>query len=228
MPGSDAAISLAGVSVRYGPVPALNDVSIDVAPGEAIALLGPSGCGKTTLLRVISGAVQAQGLRRVEGRVGVVYQDLKLLPWMTVLQNVLLGADKLATAKSHALALLEKVGISDKAGVYPYELSGGQRQRVAIVRALCSGAEILLLDEPFSALDFLARGRLLTLVRSLHRETGLSLVVVTHNIEDAIGLADRLVVMRDGRIVKDFRNDRDTPGGESEARTAILALFRRT
>jgi len=223
MPDDDAVIRLAGISVRYGGEVAIGDINLAVQRRSAVALLGPSGCGKTTLLRVISGGLQADGAREVRGRIGIVYQDLKLLPWMTVLDNVLLGAP--AGAAARAMQLLQTAGIANKANTYPYELSGGQKQRVAIVRALASGADILLLDEPFSALDFIARARLSTLVGELHRQTGIAMVFVTHDIDDAIRLADRLLVMRSGHIAGDCQNDPGNNAAGLHMREDILRLY---
>jgi sulfonate transport system ATP-binding protein len=222
MPANDVAIRLADVAVTLSGVRVLADIALEIRHGACVALLGPSGCGKTTLLRVISQGVAFSGEQHIAGRVGVVYQDLKLLPWLTVLDNVTLGLPGDSRADTAAAQLLETMGLSGKLAVYPYLLSGGQR--VAIARALLGGAEILLLDEPFSALDFVARGRLLALTQELQRANELTLIVVTHDINDALALADRLVVLRDGRIVGDLPNPRNGAEGVQAIRAAVLEL----
>ncbi len=228
---SALAIDVRDCSVDFAQVRALNRVSLAVRAGEAVALLGPSGCGKTTLLRVISGAIRSSGTRAVNGRTGIVYQDLKLLPWMTVTQNVML-ARPLAAAEGcvddSVLSLLEMAAIADKAHVYPYNLSGGQKQRVAIVRALFGGADILLLDEPFSALDFVAREKLLNTLKRLRKSKAVTLVIVTHDVQDALDLADRLLVMRDGEIVGEFSRSSIEASGGGRIRNGILELYRGT
>lgn len=228
---SELAIDVKDCSVAFAHVRALNRVNLAVRAGEAVALLGPSGCGKTTLLRVISGAIQFNGKRAVNGRTGIVYQDLKLLPWMTVAQNVMLAQPLVAAEGRHndsVFSLLEMAAIGDKANVYPYNLSGGQKQRVAIVRALIGGADILLLDEPFSALDFVARERLLNVLKHLRKSKAVTLVIVTHDVQDALDLADRLLVMRDGEIVGEFSRSSIEASGGIHIRNGILELYRGT
>lgn len=227
MPADDGglAIELSHVSVSFGAVAALREIDLKIDRGEAVALLGPSGCGKTTLLRAITGAVRAKGHRRLSGDVGIVYQDLKLLPWLTVADNVLLARRDYRGGRADAERLLERVGLGSKTRAYPYQLSGGQRQRVALARALFDGADILLLDEPFSALDFLAKDRLVMAIRSLQRNQRFTMIMVTHDLDDALALANRLVVLREGRIVGDLDRQALEAVGRDAARSMVLNLY---
>jgi NitT/TauT family transport system ATP-binding protein len=214
-------IRIAGVDVTYtserGQVQAVVDTNLNVAEGEFIALLGPSGCGKSTLLRVVSdlmhpssGIVEVRGrpasLARKKNEFGFVFQDPALLPWRTALGNTLLPLEVVdypaERCKPRCEELLELVGLSAFKDSYPHELSGGRKQRVAIIRALAWGAPILLMDEPFSALDEMTRNKLqedLLSVCAIERKT---VLFVTHNISEAVYLADRIVIMspRPGRI----------------------------
>ena len=194
-------------------VTALDDVSLDIDDGQIIALIGPSGCGKSTLLRMIAGLDDDyQGEIAWEtppkpGRdIGFVFQEHALLPWRTVQRNVALGLEGKGTDKASVSArvseLLSMVGLQDFADSYPSELSGGMRQRVAIVRALAYNPRILLMDEPFGALDAITRDRLQDDLLRIWEQTKKTIVLVTHSVEEAAYLADRVVVMsaRPGRI----------------------------
>jgi iron(III) transport system ATP-binding protein len=195
-------------------------VSLEVRAGELVAVLGPSGCGKTTLLRLIagferpdSGSIEA-GDERVAGngsfvpperrRVGMVFQDYALFPHLTVERNVAFGLERRPRAERRTLTrtTLELVGLQHKARRYPHELSGGERQRVALARALAPEPEVVLLDEPFSSLDASLRADLRREVELILRDAGATALLVTHDQEEALSLADRLAVMRDGRLVQ--------------------------
>lgn len=208
----ELAIHAIGIDKAFGQTKALVDASVEVAPGELVALLGPSGSGKTTLLRVVAGfevpdrgSVDIAG-RRVAGpgawveperrRVGMVFQDGALFPHLTVARNVAFGGP----AQGRVKACLELVGLPHRADAYPHELSGGERQRIALARALAIDPEVVLLDEPFAALDAGLRVALRAEVVSILRETGASALLVTHDQEEALSLADRVVVMRGGRV----------------------------
>jgi len=227
MPEDEACdvVDLSDIRVRIADNDILRDVSLRVPSGEIVALMGPSGCGKTTLLRVITGATAATGIRRVNAKYGVVYQDLKLLPWLSVMDNILLASGSADDSIADARALLYSVGLEEKEHVFPYELSGGERQRVALVRALAGGTKFLLMDEPFSALDFVVRHRLVEQVERLVRGKGISLLFVTHTLEDALALADRILVMKQGQIVGEFANDRRYPDAAELTRDSIVRLF---
>lgn len=216
-------ISLEHVSKTYpNGHKALDDVSVSVAPGEVLAIIGPSGCGKSTLLRTVNGlepvdsgqilvngrdvASKETKLKDVRSDVGMVFQSYDLFPHLTVMDNLLLapkvvkGAD-LAEARSRALALLERVGLAEKADARPRELSGGQKQRVAIVRALMMQPKALLLDEITASLDPEIVREVLDVVVGLARD-GMTMIVVTHEMGFARAVADRVAFMDAGRIVE--------------------------
>ncbi|MGY0023851.1 ABC transporter ATP-binding protein [Streptomyces sp. YJ-C3] len=211
--GAPAAdIVLDGVTVRYGgakaPVTAVEDVSLSVGAGEFVVLVGPSGCGKTTLLRLVAGFERAaQGDVDVRRPVGVVFQQPRLFPWRTAGGNVAFALARHGVPRAQRAAkaaeLLERVGLAGMAGRRTWELSGGQQQRVAIARALATEPQILLMDEPFAALDALTRERLQEEVRSLADATGTTVLFVTHSAEEAVLLGSRVLVMAagPGRIV---------------------------
>ncbi len=205
---------------------ALADVTLDVAAGEFVSIVGPSGCGKTTLLRVLggllaasSGSVELLG-RRVAGpsrNVGMVFQDPVLLPWRTVLENVMLPVAVLRldrrTHHRRALDLLGLVGLAGFEDKYPHELSGGMRQRVSLARALVHDPALLLMDEPFGALDAMTREAMNLELQRIWRESGKTVAFITHSIPEAAFLGDRVVVMspRPGRIVDVVSIDLERP-----------------
>ncbi len=212
-------ISLKGVSKTYSgktaSTVALLPFDLDVAAGEFLAIVGPSGCGKSTLLRLVAGLVPAStGTITVAGKpvrgpmhdVGVVFQQPILLDWRDVLGNVLFQIDMrgldVAAHKPHALELLRQVGLADFADKRPYELSGGMKQRAAIARALVHEPPLLMMDEPFGALDALTREQMRLDLEQLWMRTRKTVIFITHSIEEAVLLADRVVVMspRPGRI----------------------------
>ena len=213
------------VAKRFeGGVEALADVSLDVARGEIVAIVGTSGCGKSTLLRLIGGLDQpSEGAVRIADRVvdgplpdvGFVFQEPRLMPWLTLWENVAFGLGDLPKPERRARAqtLLDEVGLAEFAAALPQALSGGMAQRAAIARALATEPAVLLLDEPFSALDAFTRAQLqdrLLAVWERHRPT---LLLVTHDIEEALALADRVVIMRGrpGRIHSELRLDSSRP-----------------
>jgi NitT/TauT family transport system ATP-binding protein len=227
-PPPDRAVGLDGVSKRFGATTVVEDVSFDVAVGEIVSLIGPSGCGKSTLLRIVAGLEPASAGRvsRVAGEIGFVFQDATLAPWATAADNVRLpfrlagrageGTDERITA---ALAL---VGLERAAGLLPHELSGGMRMRVAIARALVTRPRILLMDEPFGALDEITRAGLDEDLLRLRRELGAAVVFVTHSVGEAVAISDRILVMaaHPGRIVGHFAG----LGREPEPRGAAARL----
>jgi NitT/TauT family transport system ATP-binding protein len=199
--GRNALVGFADVVVRFGDVHVLDRVSLSVASGEFVALVGPSGCGKTTLLNLCSGWLQpTSGTVHRPDRVRMVFQQDGLFPWMTVGENVRLGLRHLAdeSARSrHALELLALVGLAAFERHYPHQLSGGMRQRAELARALAGGTDLLLMDEPFSSLDYLTRLKLRAELARLLREQPRTVVLVTHDIEEAAQLADRVLVLSD-------------------------------
>ena len=194
------AIRLSGVSVTFQDNPVLRNVDLEVKRGEFVALIGPSGGGKSTLLRVIAGLLKAdRGEVSVCGGPAVVFQDYRLLPWRTVRRNAALPRDLTGRGEA-ADAVLKQVGMLEYAERYPHQLSGGMQARVAIARALAQDAEVLLMDEPFAALDALVRERFNLELKHLHQKTQKTILFVTHSIREAVYLADRVVVLKDGRI----------------------------
>ena len=215
-----AAILLEGVSKSFGATHAVREVSLEIEQGELMAVLGPSGCGKTTLLRLIAGFEApdgggvAVGEETVAGpgtlvppekrRVGMVFQDFALFPHLTVEANIAFGLSGRPREEREELTqrTLELVGLQHKTGRHPHELSGGERQRVALARALAPEPEVVLLDEPFASLDATLRADLRREVELILRDAEATALLVTHDQEEALSLADRLAVMREGRIVQ--------------------------
>lgn len=211
-------------------VRALEGVTLNVAAGEILAVVGGSGCGKSTLLRVISGldrptagrvCLDGVPLTGPHPRIGMVFQEPRLLPWLTVADNVGFGLAGIAKpARDRRVAQqLERVGLHEKAGGWPRELSGGQAQRVAIARALVTRPEVLLLDEPFSALDAFTRTDLQDHLLDLWADLKPTLIVVTHDVDEAIVLGDRVVVMRPrpGRLYEEIAADLPRPRDRQSA-----------
>jgi NitT/TauT family transport system ATP-binding protein len=238
-------VSHAYRSRRGGRVLALHDIDLDVSGGEFITIVGPSGCGKTTLLRVAAGLTQASAgsvrldgaeVRRPHQKVGVVFQQPILLPWLTVLGNVLLPANLAKTdmeaAKARARELLDLVELTAFADAYPGELSGGMQQRVGICRALINDPEVLLMDEPFAALDALTRDRMSVELQRIWMNSGKTVVFITHSINEAVFLADRVAVMtpRPGRIAEiidvPFARPRDLAVLSTERGGALMRRVR--
>jgi NitT/TauT family transport system ATP-binding protein len=223
-------------------VTALAEVDLSIREGEIVALLGPSGCGKSTLLKIAGGLYEATGgsvtIRgeAVEGpspHVGMMFQTPALLPWMTVLENALLPVrvrrGSRAAARPKALGHIEMVGLGGFADRYPKELSGGMQQRAGICRMLMSDPDVLLMDEPFGALDELTREYLDVEIRSIARREGKSAVLVTHSVQEAVFVADRVVVMspRPGRIVGDVIVDLPPERGKDLLDSEQLVLYAR-
>ncbi|MCP9031328.1 taurine ABC transporter ATP-binding subunit [Klebsiella variicola] len=215
-------LQISHLSADYGGKPALADINLTLESGELLVVLGPSGCGKTTLLNLIAGFVPYQhGSITLEGqRVtgpgaerGVVFQNEGLLPWRNVQDNVALGlqlagVDK-AQCRQAAAQMLKKVGLEGAEKRFIWQLSGGQRQRVGIARALAANPQLLLLDEPFGALDAFTREQMQTLLLKLWHETGKQVLLITHDIEEAIFMATELVLLSPGpgRVVERLRLD---------------------
>jgi sulfonate transport system ATP-binding protein len=211
-------------------VHALGGVSIEVELGEIVAVIGGSGCGKSTLLRAISGldpasdgtvVLDGEPITATHEKIGIIFQEPRLLPWLKVADNVGfgLGDRRKAERATRVAVALRRVGLADKAGVWPRELSGGQAQRVAIARALVPRPEVLLLDEPFSALDAFTRTDLQDHLLGLWADFKPTLILVTHDVDEAIVLADRVMVMRPrpGRIFEQIAVDLPRPRDRQSA-----------
>lgn len=208
---------------KEGDIHALDGISLDIHKGEVVVVIGPSGSGKSTFLRCLNlleiptgGQILFEGTDITDKKtdinvhrqkMGMVFQHFNLFPHMTILKNMTLAPTKLlkkpqAEAEAQARALLERVGLGDRANAYPSQLSGGQKQRIAIVRALCMDPEVMLFDEPTSALDPEMVGEVLEVMKELARE-GMTMVVVTHEMGFAREMADRVIFMADGKIVEE-------------------------
>jgi iron(III) transport system ATP-binding protein len=211
-----ATVELENITKRFGAAVAVDGASLAVGTGELVALLGPSGCGKTTLLRLIAGFESPDsGTVRVAGEpvagphwvpperrhVGMVFQDYALFPHITVAENVGFGLPR-RTRVARAAEVLALVGLDGVGGRYPHELSGGQQQRVAVARALAPDPAIVLLDEPWSSIDPVLRSSMREELAAILRAAGTTVLLVTHDQEEALALADRVALMRDGRIVQ--------------------------
>jgi sulfonate transport system ATP-binding protein len=226
-------------------VHALDGVSFTVGPGEIVAIIGGSGCGKSTLLRAVSGLdAPSEGRVQLDGntitapheKIGIVFQEPRLLPWLSVADNVGFGLEHRPRAERHerVASALARVGLVEKVAMWPRELSGGQAQRVAIARALVPRPEVLLLDEPFSALDAFTRVSLQDHLLDLWTDSRPTLILVTHDVDEAIVLADRIMVMRPqpGRIFEEIVSDLPRPRDRQSAafdfvkRRVLVALDR--
>lgn len=211
---------------RFSGNEVLRGVDLQIGQGEFVALLGKSGSGKSTILRAVAGLdedADGSGRITVPDRRSVLFQDSRLLPWKTVVDNVTLGLDS-PTAKTDALKALEEVELQHRTDVWPKTLSGGEQQRVALARSLVRNPDLILADEPFSALDALTRIRMQRLLLDLVRRRQPAVLFVTHDVEEALRLADRVVIITDGLLsYKEQIDDaRASPTRFDELRTAIL------
>jgi sulfonate transport system ATP-binding protein len=226
-------------------VNALERFSAKIQPGEIVAIIGGSGCGKSTLLRAVAGLDRATaGAVTLDGttimaphaKIGIIFQEPRLLPWLSVADNIGFGLSDLPTEvrRDKVARALTRVGLADKASAWPRELSGGQAQRVAIARALVPQPEVLLLDEPFSALDAFTRRDLQDHLLDLWADTRPTLILVTHDVDEAVVLADRVLVMRPrpGRLFQEIQinlgrpRDRNSPHFDAFKRRVLTALDR--
>jgi sulfonate transport system ATP-binding protein len=217
---TSSAVRVRGLVRKFGERVVLDRVDLDLAAGEFVALLGRSGSGKSTLLRALAGLDAAElggGELEVSDNRSVVFQDARLLPWARVLDNVVLGLDS-HDAHERGRAALHEVGLAGRERAYPVELSGGEQQRVALARSLVSQPELLLADEPFGALDALTRLRMHALLRELCVRHRPAVLLVTHDVDEAISLADRVLVLMEGRVAVDQSIDLPAPRSHRDAR----------
>ncbi len=225
------AVNVQGLTKSFGDHSVLRGVDLTVRAGEFVAIVGKSGCGKSTLLRLLSGLDQADSGRiefgdtRTPGDLRVMFQEPRLLPWASVASNVEVGlgaARKQPRADERARAALTEVGLREKSDQWPTLLSGGQKQRVALARALVSRPRFLAFDEPLGALDALTRISMQQLLERVWLDQGFTAILVTHDVAEAVALADRVVVIEDGRVVEDVAIDLARPRHRG---SAALARF---
>lgn len=211
-------ISIRNLAKAFGSVSVLQDINLEITPGEFVAIVGKSGCGKSTLLRLLGGLesptqgeirIDDEPLYELNSDARIMFQDSRLLPWRRVLDNVALGQQ--AKGRRYGEWALQQVGLSDRAHDWTTVLSGGQRQRVALARALVTQPPLLLLDEPLGALDALTRLEMQQLIHRLWQEQQFTAVLVTHDVEEAVQLADRVLVIEKGKISLDLAVDLPHP-----------------
>lgn len=209
-PAQGVRLELQGLSKRYGAREVLKNTQLTLESGQFVAIVGRSGCGKSTLLRLVagletssSGGLQLNGepVTGLRQQTRIMFQDARLLPWRSVIENVMLGLPKALRAAGEQV--LAQVGLSDRLNDWPTTLSGGQRQRVALARALVHNPSLLLLDEPLGALDALTRIEMHRLIEGLWQKNGFTTLLVTHDVQEAVALADRVILIEDGRIALD-------------------------
>jgi sulfonate transport system ATP-binding protein len=236
-PTPPLSVTLRKLGKRYGERVVLRGLDLELAAGEFVAVVGRSGCGKSTLLRLLAGLEAPSGEQGgpparspvlfdgfpqwgADDRVRIMFQDARLLPWKSVLDNVALGLPR--RERAQAAAVLRQVGLGDRGGDWPAQLSGGQRQRVALARALVHRPGLLLLDEPLGALDALTRIDMQQLIETLWRRDGFTSVLVTHDVGEAVALADRILVLDEGGVALDERVPLARPRARGSAAFAAL------
>jgi len=218
-----------GLTKRYGARTVLQDAQLHIEPGEFVAIVGRSGCGKSTLLRLVAGLetatagtlqIDGQALDGLRADTRIMFQEARLLPWKRVVDNVALGLSD--SARPAAAKVLGQVGLGERLDEWPARLSGGQRQRVALARALVHNPHLLLLDEPLGALDALTRIEMHGLIEDLWLHKGFTALLVTHDVQEAVALADRVVLIEDGQIALDERIALPRPRARGVAAFAAL------
>jgi sulfonate transport system ATP-binding protein len=225
--GTDHAVELRGVGKQYGERAVLSDFDLSIERGSFVAIVGRSGCGKSTLLRLVAelekptaGVLEKRAEDGQPLDTRIMFQDARLLPWKSVLNNVMLGLGR--GAREDARAVLNEVGLLERANDWPAQLSGGQRQRVALARALVHRPQLLLLDEPLGALDALTRIEMHALIERLWLEHRFTALLVTHDVHEAVALGDRILLIEDGRIALDQPVPLERPRARASAGFAAL------
>jgi sulfonate transport system ATP-binding protein len=228
-----ATLSLRGVARSFGAHRVLHTIDLDIAAGTVVAIVGRSGCGKSTLLRLIAGLDEpTSGTVTIDGRTGgrrdtvrLMFQEPRLLPWQRVLANVEVGLSHGTDAnqrRRQAAEVLARVGLSGREKDWPAVLSGGQKQRVALARALASHPRLLALDEPLGALDALTRIEMQDLIERAWQDKGFTAIIVTHDVSEAVALADRILLLEDGRVAMDVAVDLPRPRRRGDAGAAAI------
>jgi sulfonate transport system ATP-binding protein len=228
-PTKGANLSLLGLEKRFGQHPVLRGIDLTIPPGQFVAIVGRSGCGKSTLLRLVAGLDRptaggvlqdGQPIKKLNSDARVMFQDARLLPWKRVLENVGLGLR--GNWQEQALWALQQVGLAARARDWVAQLSGGQRQRVALARALVRQPRLLLLDEPLGALDALTRNEMQSLIESLWQQQQFTALLVTHDVEEAVALGDRVIMLDEGCTALDLPIDLPRPRYRQDARFVSL------
>jgi sulfonate transport system ATP-binding protein len=228
-----AAVSLSGVSKSFGVHPVLRGIDLEIPAGQFVAIVGRSGCGKSTLLRLLAGLeeptagkIEIDGLSRGwRDRVRLMFQEPRLLPWQRVMANVEVGLSHAASGENRrrqALETIGQVGLSGREQEWPAILSGGQKQRVALARALVSHPRILAFDEPLGALDALTRIEMQALIEQVWEDKGFTAIVVTHDVTEAVALADRILLLDGGRVAMDVAVDLPRPRRRGDPEAAAI------
>lgn len=222
-------LSVHNLTKRYGAREVLRQAELTIEPGQFVAIVGRSGCGKSTLLRLVAGledatagsiAVNSQPLNGLSDDTRIMFQDARLLPWKRVIGNVALGLPN--EKRAAAIGVLAQVGLADRKEDWPARLSGGQRQRVSLARALVHNPRLLLLDEPLGALDALTRIEMHRLIEGLWQASGFTAILVTHDVQEAVALADRVILIEDGHIALDETINLARPRSHGDAGFAAL------
>ncbi len=228
-PSGGLRLELRGLSKRFGQREVLRNNHLVIEPGEFVAIVGRSGCGKSTLLRLVASLekpsagellIDGQPVQQLREDTRIMFQDARLLPWKRVLDNVALGLPR--EQRRRAEEVLGQVGLGDRLGDWPAKLSGGQRQRVSLARALVHQPRLLLLDEPLGALDALTRIEMHELIEGLWKRHGFTALLVTHDVQEAVALADRVILIEDGAIALDERVPLPRPRSRGDATFAAI------
>ena len=205
-------LTIKNLSVKYNGNSVLDNLNLEVKENEFIVIVGKSGCGKTTLLNAIAGFIKSRGIIKKPQKIGVVFQNYAVFPWLSVKGNISFGLENNNKTVEHYLKMID---LKYKKYNYPFELSGGQIQRVAIARALATNPDLILMDEPFGALDVFTRDKMQKWLLDIWKEERKTIVFITHSIEEAMFLADRVLILKDKNIKKDFKIHLKRPRNES-------------
>lgn len=210
---NNVVINIENFTVSYDTNIVLENISCQIKDGEFVAIIGKSGCGKSTFLNALAGFIESQGIRKVPSEIGIVFQNYDVFPWLTVQENIAFGLEKMSNEKKEATVFhyLELVGLTEHANKYPAQLSGGQKQRVALGRALAPNPSVIFMDEPFGALDIFTRDKMQEWLNSIWEKENKTVIFVTHNIEEAIFLSDKVMVFGKKNIIEKIACPFDRP-----------------